>query len=650
MPASAVVAERCNGLDDDGDGAVDEDFRDALGRYLHDAHCGACGRACDAPMRERRARSAASCSTACRLRGDASARAGFGPTRGGRLRAARRPPVPALPRRRRLRHARRARAASTIGGERRCTRGCADGCPDGYICATAAMLPAARRQLLAASRRRPTSTSPARLSERRPAAARARALRGRHARACAARRRALRRRRQRLRRSRSTRTSSTSSAATARDCRPLRRVRRRLHASTATLARPRVRRRSVRAELRLALSRSRRRHPARRSLDADRDLDNGCECAVSALADERRARRAADGQLDVNCDGADGIVLSSFYVADLRRRPRARLAHAPAAQHQRGDRARARELAATRRSRARTCSSRPASTPRPCACATACSCTAATAATSSRRTPTASRCVVVAPADTSGVRRRRARRSTDRSGCRRWSRGCNLRGRDALAPGAPAIGVAGRGRERARSTLRDLRVRAGRPGAGQNGRDGAAGGRRRARRPPASRRAPRSRTARTAVLDRRRQPRARRRGRQQPVRRHRRVGRRGGRPIVRCRAAPRRAAHAGRGSDGSAGAAGWAATTCSGRSQGGASCPSGVCCGLADFSVPSPFQQAQAGLLGHRRHAGRARRGLQRSRSARSRSPAFARRQRRDGSRGLPGAAAAAAAAAAARG
>src|SRR5262245_34573652 len=42
--------ERCNLLDDDRDLEVDEDFRDAAGNYVHAEHCGACGRACSAPI------------------------------------------------------------------------------------------------------------------------------------------------------------------------------------------------------------------------------------------------------------------------------------------------------------------------------------------------------------------------------------------------------------------------------------------------------------------------------------------------------------------------------------------------------------------------------------------------------------------------
>ncbi len=44
-----VLEERCNGADDDCDGASDEDFRDDAGRYIHPLHCGGCDRPCVAP-------------------------------------------------------------------------------------------------------------------------------------------------------------------------------------------------------------------------------------------------------------------------------------------------------------------------------------------------------------------------------------------------------------------------------------------------------------------------------------------------------------------------------------------------------------------------------------------------------------------------
>jgi hypothetical protein len=51
--SGSVAAELCNGLDDDGNGRVDEGFRDDLGRYMDAAHCGRCDRNCDAEPIER---------------------------------------------------------------------------------------------------------------------------------------------------------------------------------------------------------------------------------------------------------------------------------------------------------------------------------------------------------------------------------------------------------------------------------------------------------------------------------------------------------------------------------------------------------------------------------------------------------------------
>ncbi|MBO5754397.1 MAG: hypothetical protein J6S69_12065 [Proteobacteria bacterium] len=45
--APTPQAEVCNGADDDCNGEVDEIYRDAEGRYVEVAHCGACGQNCD---------------------------------------------------------------------------------------------------------------------------------------------------------------------------------------------------------------------------------------------------------------------------------------------------------------------------------------------------------------------------------------------------------------------------------------------------------------------------------------------------------------------------------------------------------------------------------------------------------------------------
>ena len=50
-------------------------------------------------------------------------------------------------------------------------------------------------------------------------------------------------------------------------------------------------------------------------IDGDRLISTGCECTVSGLTDDPGPLRAVGAALDVNCDGADGIVVQSFYVA-----------------------------------------------------------------------------------------------------------------------------------------------------------------------------------------------------------------------------------------------------------------------------------------------------------------------------------------------
>jgi hypothetical protein len=50
-------------------------------------------------------------------------------------------------------------------------------------------------------------------------------------------------------------------------------------------------------------------------LDGDRDVTNGCECRVSSLNDTPGPVNGDGPLLDVDCDGADGTVRSSLYVA-----------------------------------------------------------------------------------------------------------------------------------------------------------------------------------------------------------------------------------------------------------------------------------------------------------------------------------------------
>jgi len=129
---AAHAGESCNGLDDDGDGKVDETFRDAQGNYVGAAHCGACGHACDQPIPN-------AAEIGCELLGGAptcvakSCKRGFDRSRSGAcaslddhlclscrdqgdcgtLQAAR---------------------CLDIAGQPHCTRTCGDGCPAGYVC------------------------------------------------------------------------------------------------------------------------------------------------------------------------------------------------------------------------------------------------------------------------------------------------------------------------------------------------------------------------------------------------------------------------------------------------------------------------------------------------------------------------------------
>lgn len=49
-------------------------------------------------------------------------------------------------------------------------------------------------------------------------------------------------------------------------------------------------------------------------VDADLDIATGCECTVSSPLDVPGPVRTSGDALDTNCDGADGIVVESFYV------------------------------------------------------------------------------------------------------------------------------------------------------------------------------------------------------------------------------------------------------------------------------------------------------------------------------------------------
>ena len=131
--------EVCNGLDDDLDTAVDEDFRDDAGRYIASAHCAGCGHAC--------APSAHALGTACAVLDetptcvDVACEAGFAISNGGRcvdpydhlclpcVSDADCGDVPGD-------------QCVSIGGEQRCAASCASSCPTGYTCDAVGCVPA----------------------------------------------------------------------------------------------------------------------------------------------------------------------------------------------------------------------------------------------------------------------------------------------------------------------------------------------------------------------------------------------------------------------------------------------------------------------------------------------------------------------------
>jgi hypothetical protein len=132
---ASVAQERCNGLDDDQDRRVDEEFRDDAGRYFADTDCGECGRKCDRV-------SANATAMACGLVDEipqcvaSLCEPGYEVSRNGRcVSLAERLCMPCAsstdcgP-------LLRARCAE-IAGEQRCTLDCDQGaCPDGFMCAS----------------------------------------------------------------------------------------------------------------------------------------------------------------------------------------------------------------------------------------------------------------------------------------------------------------------------------------------------------------------------------------------------------------------------------------------------------------------------------------------------------------------------------
>jgi hypothetical protein len=617
--------ELCDGLDDDGDRRVDEDFLDALGNYLHDEHCGACGRACEMPI-------ANAAEVGCMLRegvpvcAATACASGFGPAHGagcaplddhlclpciddaacGTLAAAR---------------------CVEIAGERRCSRECGDGCPEGYVCsggesclpapgscrcedatldfAVACVLSEAAGGCPGSARceggdqtvcRPPVESCDGtdndcdqRVDETFVDAIGSYSVDAEHCGACG--------------------VDCTVDPEVDLGCGgdPF--------APSCVTRCPDLDDGVQPGDL----------------LDADRVLANGCECAVRSLTDGGGAP-AGGGELDENCDGADGGVLSSFYVATsgddaAPGSPTRPLRSIGAAVE------RARESLRTRQ-------------PRPHVFVASGVYTETVRMRDGVQLHGGYRgdflaqdaegfeVIVIAPADSSEfggaalVIEEPIRQPT-------LVEGLHVRGRDASEPGAPAIGMVIRGASGS-LVLRDLRVRAGRPGAGQNGQDGAAGS---APTGAATDGAPpraaleNSTHLCLASSENRVLGGAAGSGRCAGTNVS---GGEGGSPECPVSGGTAPSGANGHGGSGLAGEGGLGGDDVLGPIQGGASCPSGVCCGLADFSVPSPFQQAQPGRPGSDGLAGAAGTGCSDSLGTLD-VPSFQPGAAGDGSNGAPG-------------
>ncbi|MBX3252054.1 MAG: hypothetical protein KF901_33065, partial [Myxococcales bacterium] len=332
-------------------------------------------------------------------------------------------------------------------------------------------------------------------------------------------------------------------------------------------------------------------------IDADGDIATGCECTVQSLTDVPGPIRAEGELLDTNCDGADGIVVESFYVAPDG--------------DDRNPGSPTRPLRTINEGLRRARDSLSAARPRPHVFVASGSYTETLVIPDGvqlhggyRRDfraldPTGFRVDVRAPVDTTapgGAALIIEPNAGVRETVVEW---ITVIGRDASAPSSAAFG-AFVDQPGPRLVLRDLEIRAGLPGAGANGTPGAAGAMPMAAQP--------GELPRPAVED------ATRTCLSGPVN----VVAGGGGGVARCE-----------GTDVSGGAGGspscprFAQTQPSGErgrgpasgaggrggqdSQGpitGSSCSVAVCCGLADFSVPTDFIGPQSGENGFSGRAG----------------------------------------------
>jgi hypothetical protein len=583
------LSERCNRLDDDGDGQVDEGLVDEEGRYVDDDHCGRCGVRCDQPIDH-------ATGSACMLIGDSAicgatgCDEGYQVTRGGRCAPS--DDFMCLPCLRDQDCGPLAGAScSDIGGENRCTRDCFDGCPRDYTCV------GDRCEPDTGSCRCPADTemSFTFACEVRPGCIGSAECRAGETSECVA--------GQELCGDGDDDCDGTVDegfvdergaysldvrhcGACGRDCTLDEGEALPLACGGDPFAPSCI----------IACPDAADGIQVGDMLDADRDIDNGCECRVRSLVDTIGSS-VGDDVIDDNCDGADGRVLSSYYVAttgdDL----------APGSP--------TRPLATINEAIRRAFDSR-GTTGERLDVFVAGGVYVETVhildgvrvhggyrADYLKRDIGGYEVIVVAgeaggPGEPSGGPALVAR---DVGFAPTLVEGLELRGRDATKPGEAAIGAV-LIRAGDQLTLRDLRIRAGRPGAGASGGDGAAGA------DPISIAAD-GHPPRASIEDSARECSSSVDNRvfggiggQNICNGVTVSGGNGGTAVCPDYEAMASAGTQGLGLGGAGGPGGPGGVDLRGPIESGDSCPSAVCCGLADFSVPGTSFLATPGSPG----------------------------------------------------
>lgn len=585
--------ERCNGRDDDGDLRVDETFRDELGRYVADEHCGSCDHRCYDAIPHAADQGCALIAQApvCVAR---ACEAGYGVSRNGRcVSIAERLCMPCesasdcgpllsascdSP-----------AAGSPVAEVKHCSIGCEQGCPRGYACQAGRCLPehgdcACDGSDITANYERgclvnvPDGSRCAGrqrcdrgvLSECRPDPERCdgedndcdgetdegyRDALGAYS------------------------LDEANCGACGVDCSVDAREGRSLRCGGDPFAPSCV----------LACS-DRPNVAVGDTVDADRSVENGCECRVRSLEDQVDPTPGGSASIDENCDGADGEVRSSYYVAadgddsgpGSVTRPFRSIAHAVT-------------LAA---------GSLAGANPRPHVYVASGTYTEIVEVPGGvqihggyrhdflARNPEGFDVLLLAPPESTSVAGA-ALVIDAASGGRTVVEGLRVRGFDADDASQPALGIWVRGSS-SELLLRDLFVHSGQPAAGSAGPNGAAG-------------AADGRAAADggggdlplgAAEDRRHLC-----GPSGNLRRGGAPGLNGcgGREVsggaggsANCPSFGQLAANGAIGMGAGGGSAGLGGTDVTAPIMGGPSC-TGVCCGLADFTVPTSYQQATPG-------------------------------------------------------